>query len=43
MKINRNDSHIENQIIAQTHTDYTKCNNLLKGKVIFLIELVVTS
>ena len=40
MKINRNDSHIENQIIAQTHT---KCDNLLKGRVIFLIELVVTS
>lgn len=43
MKINRKNSHIENQIIAKTHTDYTKCDNLLKGNVKFLIELVVAS
>lgn len=35
MKINRNYSYIENQIIAKTHADYTKYDNLLKGKVIF--------
>lgn len=29
-EMNSNDSHMENQIIAKTYTDYTKSHNSLK-------------